>query len=107
MARYVITAYCNPYHSRCFHHGEEVVKRDGATPVKWIHKEFSSLKEANEELFGYLCNVVADSPVYYPMPFNWGLAVARLGDSEFNVRSFGDGTKSFQDDVVTYSTEVL
>lgn len=107
MARYIISASCNPYHARYHHTAEVVLEWNGASPTKWIHQEFGSLKEANSALLDLLCETVAEAPEYHAMPANWGLAVAKLKNSEFNVHSFKDGTKSFQDDVVTYSTEIL
>lgn len=34
--KYQIVAKCNPYHAKFHHHGEKVIRRDGATPVEWV-----------------------------------------------------------------------
>jgi DNA-binding XRE family transcriptional regulator len=56
-AIYRIVASCNPYNSRTHHHGEEVLERDGVTPIRWVHDDnFGHLftkEEAQEKLLGY------------------------------------------------------
>jgi DNA-binding XRE family transcriptional regulator len=56
-AIYRIVATCNPYNSRTHHHGEEVLERDGATPIRWVHDDnFGHLftkEEAQQKLLEY------------------------------------------------------
>lgn len=47
---WAIIAHCDPYNSKSHYHGERVVKFDGATPVSWLLKEFSTKAEAIERL---------------------------------------------------------
>ena len=53
-AIYLIYAICDPYNAKSHHHGEEVLKSDGATPVKWVYdNNFGHLytrEEAHKEL---------------------------------------------------------
>lgn len=52
MKRYIITAQCDPHNARFHHHGEKVLKRDGATPVKWVLiDEDMTEEEAAERLW--------------------------------------------------------
>ncbi len=100
---YRIVAKCDPYNARRHHHGEEVVRYDGATPVEWVHDDRRSLtlKEANDHLFGML-KVAAGQ--YFD---NWGLAVMnveKLGLS-IDAGTLQDGTRYFHDDAMTYSVE--
>ena len=37
--KYIIYASCDAYNARKHYHGEEVLERDGATPVKWVHDD--------------------------------------------------------------------
>jgi hypothetical protein len=36
---YLIYASCNPYNAKMHYHNEQVLQRDGATPVKWVHSD--------------------------------------------------------------------
>lgn len=47
---WAIIAHCDPYNAKSHYHGERVVKFDGATPVSWVLKEFSTKTEAIERL---------------------------------------------------------
>lgn len=53
---YAIIEHVNPYHSRLFHNGEEVVKYDGATPVEWVISKHDSREEAQKALWSLACD---------------------------------------------------
>lgn len=55
MKTYRITASCNPYHARFHYHGGRVLKRDGATPVKWVIEDGMTEEEALQKLWGFAC----------------------------------------------------
>ena len=46
----IIATYCNPYNARTHYHGEEVLKYDGITPVKWVFGEYDNEEEAKDAL---------------------------------------------------------
>ena len=49
MAR--IIAHCNAYNARTHYHGEEVVERDGNTPVAWVVGTYATDEEARTALW--------------------------------------------------------
>lgn len=59
MKKYRITCQTDPYHASmsAMHRGKEILKWDGATPVKWVHDDnFGygyTLAEARKELMSY------------------------------------------------------
>ncbi len=101
---YRIVAKCVPYNAKMHHHGEKVIRRDGATPVEWLHddREGLTLKEANALLLDYAKETAGQ---YIP---NWGLAVIHLERYTGGVASCGthqDGTRYLNDDTMTYYVE--
>ena len=61
MKTYRITASCNPYHARFHYHGGRVLKRDGATPVKWVIEDGITEKEALQRLWEFACEDAASN----------------------------------------------
>ena len=57
---HAIIKHVDPYHARCYHNGEEVVKFDGATPVEWIVSKHETKEEAQEALWDLACNYEAN-----------------------------------------------
>ena len=53
MKTYRITANCNPYHARLHYNGQRVLKRDGATPVKWVIEDGMTEEEALQRLWAF------------------------------------------------------
>ena len=53
MKTYRITASCNPYHARLHYNGRRVLKRDGATPVKWVIEDGLTESEALQRLWEF------------------------------------------------------
>lgn len=59
MKKYRITCQTDPYHAsrKPRYKGNEILKRDGATPVKWVHDDNYgygySLEEARKQLDSY------------------------------------------------------
>ena len=57
--KYRITCKTDPYHaSRCARYkGREILERDGATPVKWVHDDYFglgyTLKEVRQALMSF------------------------------------------------------
>ena len=57
--KYRITCKTDPYHaSRCLRYkGREILERDGATPVKWVHDDYFglgyTLKEVRRALMSF------------------------------------------------------
>ena len=101
---YRVIASCDPYHARIHYHGEEVIRKDGAIPVAWVHSPLMTslpLADANDIIFGFV-KVVASQ--YFD---NWGLACINFprfspGDS---CGTRHDGTRYMTDDAMTYSVE--
>lgn len=101
---YRIVAKCDPYNAKKHHHGEKVIRYDGATPVAWVHdnRERMTINEANDLLMG-LAKITAER--FIP---NWGLAVIHLEKYTDGVASCGthpDGTRYLRDDTMTYTVE--
>ena len=101
---YRITATCDPYNAMKHYHNEKVIRRNGGTPVKWIHdnREGMTLESANAVLLDY-AKITAGK--YIP---NWGLAVLHMEKYTDGVASCGtrkDGTRWLWDDTMTYSVE--
>lgn len=99
---YRIVAKCDPYNAKKHYHGEKVIRRDGATPVEWIHDnhEGMTLEAANAVLLDFARETAGQ---YIP---NWGLAVLHLEKYTDGVASCGtrkDGTRYLTDDTMTYS----
>lgn len=102
---YRIIASCDPYNAKSHYHGEKVIRRDGATPVEWIHdnREGMTLEDANAVLLQY-AKITAGQYIE-----NWGLAVLHLEKYTGGVASCGtrpDGTRYLNDDVMKYSVEM-
>lgn len=55
MKTYRITASCNPYHAKFHYNGQRVLKRDGATPVKWVIEDGLTEDEALQRLWEFAC----------------------------------------------------
>lgn len=55
MKTYRISASCNPYHARFNYNGQRVLKRDGATPVKWVMEDGLTEEEALQRLWEFAC----------------------------------------------------
>ena len=53
MKTYRITANCNPYHARLHYDDQRVLKRDGATPVKWVIEDGLTESEALQRLWEF------------------------------------------------------
>lgn len=59
MKKYRITCQTDPYHASRYarYKGCEILKRDGATPVKWVHDDYSgpgyTLKEVRQALMSF------------------------------------------------------
>ena len=50
-AEYRIVAQCDPYNARKHYNGQQVLERDGATPVKWVMSDgYTSEEEAKKAL---------------------------------------------------------
>lgn len=50
--KFYICNHCDPYHARFHHHGERVIKYDGATPIQWVvgDEYYGSFDEAKSAL---------------------------------------------------------
>lgn len=55
MKTYRITASCNPYHAKFHYNGQRVLKRDEATPVKWVIEDGLTEDEALQRLWEFAC----------------------------------------------------
>lgn len=99
MKHYCIIAKCDPYNARRHHHGERVVRYDGATPVEWIHcgESFDSLREANERLFSMAKEAAGH---FFD---NWGLAVIHGNRYFIECATHKDGARCFSEDTMTYT----
>lgn len=59
MKKYRITCQTDAYHASrtARHRGKEILKWDGATPVKWVHDDYSglgyTLKEVRDALMSF------------------------------------------------------
>lgn len=99
---YRIVAKCDPYNAYKHYHGEPVIRRDGSTPIQWIHDDRTrlSLKEANDLIFAYTREA-------FGFPFaNWGLAVIHSGCWEdIDCGTLKDKTRWLRDDTMTYYVE--
>ena len=72
--------------------------------TSYVVDEFDSLEEANKALLDKFNAFADDEGRYFS---NWGLAAAWRGHISLKAnRTFGDGTRSFNYDVYTYSTKV-
>lgn len=49
---YIITS-CDPYNARHHYADQDVVQRDGATPVRWVEATADTAEEAGRILFGW------------------------------------------------------
>ena len=101
---FMVVAKCDPYNAKRHYLGGKVIRRDGGTPVEWVHnrEERLTLKEANDLLFLYASEIAGHKFD------NWGLAVLHLekysnGTADCGTRK--DGTRWLRDDTMTYSVE--
>lgn len=53
MKKIRIIAICDPYHARSHYNGQEIIRRNGATPVSWVIQECSTIEEAREILWQF------------------------------------------------------
>lgn len=73
--------------------------------TSYVVDEFDNLKDANKALLDKFNEFADDEGKYFP---NWGLAVSWKGHLSLNaIRTFDDGTRSFNYDVYTYSTKLV
>lgn len=53
MKTYRISANCDPYNAKFHYNRQPVIKRDGATPTKWVMDSGLTLEEAKDELWEF------------------------------------------------------
>ena len=99
MEMYRIIARCDPYNARKHHHGEEVVERDGATPVAWVLEDGLSLDEANRKIYELACESIGFHFGPWPAICRWG---AKFGVDAFSRKNT---SRVLRDDSMTYSVE--
>ena len=126
MERIVITAQCDPYNAKNHWYGQEVLKYDGATPVKWIIGEYDSESQARRQLYTFAKNEPGFAEYDYDDALAYIRELERLEDIQFYANKFmenGEGIyvdgmyefilpndysgNSYTYDTITYRVETI
>lgn len=125
---YRITAYCDPYNAKFHYNGQEVIRRDGSTPIEWVIEDgFNYREDAIEQLmrlamsgspydngdWTYLDDAAIDDMKAQTKEdfdedldttFYKGAGIYSAGNRGFNPILI-EGEDSFWDDTMKYSVE--
>lgn len=116
--KFMIVAYCNPYHAKFHHHGERVLKYESFTPIKWVHTDNYGNGFTNDEALAEMEKMLQydDSCFYYDREY---ILECKAEDELYDDSWFeGDGwydinltpiyiknSGVIRDDVMTYTIE--
>lgn len=128
---YYLVCYCNPYHARKYYNGQKVLKRDCATPVKWVidddYGNGLSFDEAMERLKDIMFRHYPCAEYYDKDSYGTMLSELKAEDEDFTeadikaawerfqgtgyyyegILILADGDTSFEDDVLDFRIEEI
>ena len=88
MERIVITAQCDPYNAKNHWYGQEVLKYDGSTPIKWIIEECDNHFQARKMLYNFAKNEPGFAEYDYDDALAYIRELERLEDIQFYANKF-------------------